>query len=1115
MGLVVGFDRDVADRGHVMAADNARFDGVVDLVEGDDAGARDVDRHATGTAGGNAHGDAEGLDLHVIAGDGVVGGGRHVHFAAGIHLRAGNGCLQGVADAHVVGLGAGEQQVAEVDVAVAVDVEAAKRPQRREVRGARVLRDVRADRLGNRPVVVGRRGIVTRVCRFVGAGLRHVFEDAVVAGHQLVQPRQHRHAGMQVLEVDRAFAVPIEVEARPQGVVRVHQCAGHVDRHRAGAASGHRHRHQRGKDAGHVRRADGDRVVGGHVAAVLDAGLDGIAADVGRGHRAQRDVDRDATGAASSHTHRLAQGGDGIVGIGLDRHRTAHAFDRRVVDGRQQDAGHRVLGVGGRDRDVHRDAARSARSHADRTQFRQDVGAVFGADGDVVPGDHRAADDARLDGVVDLVECDHASARHVDRDASGAAGRNAHGDAKRLDFHLVAAVLGGRRHHNFTRRVDGRQTANGGLERAADAVAGVDDCDGDVHRQAGGAAGCHSGRDEDGGNVGYVRRADGDRTVGRVHSVDVAAAADAGFDRVGGGVGRHHAGHRDVDRRPGGAACRHAHSHADGIDLIVGRGIDRDFAARTVHRRVVDGGQQAAAHRVGAVGERGRHVDRHPSRTAGGDRNREQEGIDFSLVHCHDGHIVIGRDRAVTHDAGFDVAAHFIEGDDTGARHVDGHTASAAGCNAHRDADGRDARAVAGQGVVVGRRHRDCTAGVDGRRVNGGQQRAADTLVVRRAAGEQQIAIVDAAVVVDVEAGERPQRRQVSGTRVLRDVRADRLGDRPVVVVRRGVVRRRRAVGIDEAIGARQGHVFVNAVVACTQFIQPGQDGHAVVQVVGVLDAIAVPVKVGARRQGIAGVNEGRRHVHRHRARAPSGNANRCQHRKDVGHVLRPDRHGTVGRVVGIDDAAVRDAGLDRVADEVGRRHGAERHVDRHATCAAGRDAHRQPEGFDEVVGQRLDGHCACRRIHCGVVDGRRRTAADDVLGIDGSHADVDRDAPGASRGDGRCTQHGQDVGLVLRRDDDVAGCIDHAWVADQVVALDAGFDRTGQGVERKHACRCDLHRHAGPPTDGDRCGKGKCLDAVVRQRLHRHATGRAVDGRILDRRQCAADDDVGRFGHR
>ena len=286
-------------------------------------------------------------------------------------------------------------------------------------------------------------------------------------------------------------------------------------------------------------------------------------------------------------------------------------------------------------------------------------------------------------------------------------------------------------------------------------------------------------------------------------------------------------------------------------------------------------------------------------------------------------------------------------------------------------------------------------------------------------------------------------------------------------------------------------------------------------QILGVLAAVVVPVEVGARRERVAGVHEGRRHVDRDRAGAACSDARRQQHREDVGQVRRLDRHGTVGRVIRGDNAVFLDAGLDRIADEIGRRHGAERHVDRHASRTAGRYAHRQPEGLDGVVGESIDGHCTTGGVDCGVVDGRDRATTDDVLGVGGGDANVDRHTPSSTRGDRRRTQHGKDARLILRRDIDVAGCIDHAPASDRVAALDAGFDRSGQGVEGKHAGCRNLHRHAARPTDRDRCGQGKGLDAVVGQRLHRHAAGRGIDGRVVDRGQRAAVDDVGRLGHR
>ena len=84
MGPVFGFDGDVVAGIH-RAANDTGFNCIVDLVKGHNACTRNVDRDSTGTAGGNTHGNAEGLDIQGVGGSCVIGGGRHGNRTGRIH----------------------------------------------------------------------------------------------------------------------------------------------------------------------------------------------------------------------------------------------------------------------------------------------------------------------------------------------------------------------------------------------------------------------------------------------------------------------------------------------------------------------------------------------------------------------------------------------------------------------------------------------------------------------------------------------------------------------------------------------------------------------------------------------------------------------------------------------------------------------------------------------------------------------------------------------------------------------------------------------------------------------------------------------------------------------
>src|SRR5690606_18192222 len=118
------------------------------------------------------------------------------------------------------------------------------------------------------------------------------------------------------------------------------------------------------------------------------------------------------------------------------------------------------------------------------------------------------------------------------------------------------------------------------------------------------------------------------------------------------------------------------------------------------HGRIVDGREQAAAHRIVGDGDRNCDVDRNRAGTAGGQSDREEFGEDVGPVCGKDADVAPRRHRAAG-DARLDAAVDVVEGDDAGAADIDGTAAGAAGRDADRDAGRRDVHLVRA-GFVVG-----------------------------------------------------------------------------------------------------------------------------------------------------------------------------------------------------------------------------------------------------------------------------------------------------------------------------------------------------------------------------------------------------------------------------
>ena len=101
------------------------------------------------------------------------------------------------------------------------------------------------------------------------------------------------------------------------------------------------------------------------------------------------------------------------------------------------------------------------------------------------------------------------------------------------------------------------------------------------------------------------------------------------------------------------------------------------------------------------------------------------------------------------------------------------------------------------------------------------------------------------------------------------------------------------------------------------------QNCHTRMNVAKVDNTVAVPVEVCARRKSVAGIDKRARNVEGHATGTAGGYGDRRQNCFNAGYIQCTDSNSAIGCIVGIDVAAVLDTGFDRIAGDVGRRHGA------------------------------------------------------------------------------------------------------------------------------------------------------------------------------------------------
>ena len=120
-------------------------------------------------------------------------------------------------------------------------------------------------------------------------------------------------------------------------------------------------------------------------------------------------------------------------------------------------------------------------------------------------------------------------------------------------------------------------------------------------------------------------------------------------------------------------------------------------------------------------------------------------------IFCFNGDVTAGGDCAVN-DTGFYTIVNFVKRHNAGTGNINRDNTGPTRGNTHGNAVRFNVHSL-GRPDVIGRsRHRNRAGCINDGGINGRRLRAADDNVVGRIAGEQQIEIADAAVIVDVEA---------------------------------------------------------------------------------------------------------------------------------------------------------------------------------------------------------------------------------------------------------------------------------------------------------------------------------------------------------------------------